>query len=155
MRLFAFAVVLCLCSAALGDEENWNQFRGPRGDGTTTVTGLPVRFGEGSPDIVWKTPIPGRAWSSPVVHGNLLYLTFDGYDLQYIAALDKLTGKTVWKKDRGIDYKTTDGDAKKAYSTPLLVEVGGRELLVSPFAYATIAYEPKTGEPIWTVFHGG
>jgi outer membrane protein assembly factor BamB len=70
-------------------------------------------------------------------------------------ALDKLTGKTVWKRDRDIDFGTTDGDAKKAYSTPLLIKTNGRELLISPFAYATIAYDPKSGEPIWTVRHGG
>ena len=55
----------------------------------------------------------------------------------------------VWKKDRGIDFGTTDGDAKKAYSTPLLIKDGGRELLISPFAAATIAYDPKTGEPVY------
>jgi outer membrane protein assembly factor BamB len=89
------------------------------------------------------------------VFGDLLYLTFDGFDYQYFAALDKHTGETVWKKDRGIDFGTTDGDAKKAYSTPILIEAGGRKMVVSPFAAATIAYEPQTGEPIWTVRHGG
>lgn len=269
MRLLASVCFVLIGAAAFAADAPWNQFRGPRGDGSSTEKGLPVTFGEGSKEIVWKTSIPGRAWSSPVVwgqqiwltnapdiqgntqdrikldkpmplsavcvdldsgkvihdvklfevaelqithptntfasptpfveegrvyvhfgsygtacldtktgktiwerrdlecdhfrgpgsspivHGDLLYLTFDGYDVQFITALDKKTGKTVWKKDRGIDFGTTNGDAKKGYSTPSIIEVGGRELLISPFAVATIAYDPKTGEPIWTVRHGG
>lgn len=268
MRTVVCALVLCVGSVAVADEY-WNQFRGPRGDGTSTEQGLPVTFAEGSPEIVWKTPLKGRAWSSPVIWGQqiwvtnapeiqnttkekpkldaplemsavcfdlesgkiihniklfevdtpqfthstnsygsptsyieegrvylhfgtygtacldtktgkkiwertdircdhfrgpgssvavydgLLYLTFDGYDAQFITALDKLTGQTVWKKDRDIDFGTTDGDAKKSYSTPTLIEADGRKLLISPFAAATIAYDPKTGDPIWMVRHGG
>ena len=75
MRLMACVLILCLCSAAMGDESNWNQFRGPHGDGTSMTKGLPVKFNEGSPEIVWKTPIPGRAWSSPVVWGTQIWLT--------------------------------------------------------------------------------
>jgi outer membrane protein assembly factor BamB len=95
--------------------------------------------------------------SSPILHDNLLYLIFDGVDQQYVVALDKANGKTVWKKDRDIAYKskTPDGDHKKGYATPALVEVGGRLQLVCPSAEATIAYEPKTGEEIWRVYHGG
>jgi outer membrane protein assembly factor BamB len=93
--------------------------------------------------------------SSPVVYGDLLYLTFDGYDQQYITALNKKTGDTVWRSDRNIDFGTTDGDAKKAYSTPLLIHDGGRSLLISPFAAATIAYDPQSGAPVWMVRHGG
>src|SRR5438128_1387050 len=37
------------------------------------------------------------AGSSPITFENLLILTFDGFDFQYLAALDKTTGKTVWK----------------------------------------------------------
>ena len=44
------------------------------------------------------------AGSSPIVHGDLLFLTFDGYDKQFIVALNKNTGDTVWKRDRGIEY---------------------------------------------------
>jgi outer membrane protein assembly factor BamB len=93
--------------------------------------------------------------SSPVVYGNLLYLIFDGFDLQYVCALDKATGKTVWKTDRGIRYGTDNGDYKKAYATPALFEVGGRNLLVCPSAECTIAYDPKTGAELWRVSHGG
>jgi len=93
--------------------------------------------------------------SSPVVHGNLLFLTFDGFDYQYVAALDKRTGKTVWKTDRGIDYGTDNGDYKKAYSTPAIITVNGTTQLISPAAVETITYNANTGEPLWRVRHGG
>ena len=95
------------------------------------------------------------AGSSPVLFGNLMIVNFDGYDVQYVVALDKRTGETVWKRDRKIDYGTSDGDAKKAYGTPALVEVSGRPLLVSPSAGATIAYDPASGDEVWRIRHGG
>jgi len=95
------------------------------------------------------------AGSSPIVFGDLLFLTFDGADLQYVAALDKHTGKTVWQKDREIDYGTDNGDHKKAFSTPTIVTSAGRPQLVSPAAAATMAYDPFTGEGLWKVHHGG
>src|SRR5947208_1392603 len=55
------------------------------------------------------------AGSSPVLYGGLLFLTFDGFDVQYVAALDKKTGETVWKKDRKINYPDSNGDLHKAY----------------------------------------
>jgi outer membrane protein assembly factor BamB len=93
--------------------------------------------------------------SSPIVHDGLLFVNFDGVDRQYVVALDKKTGKTIWQKDRGIDYGTDNGDNKKAYGTPSIITVNGKEQLVSPSAVETIAYEPKTGKIIWRVRHGG
>lgn len=93
--------------------------------------------------------------SSPVVWNDLLFLTFDGYDRQYVTCLNKNTGKTVWTKDRAIKYKTDNGDLKKAYSTPQVIEVGGKPQVVSSAAVATIAYDPHTGDEIWIVYHGG
>jgi outer membrane protein assembly factor BamB len=114
----------------------------------------------GSGKVLWqRRDLPCDHWrgpgSSPVLGDGLLFLIFDGYDVQYVAALDKTNGKTVWKKDRNIKYRIDDGDIKKAYCTPALVEVGGKKQLVCPSAEATIAYEPKTGEEIWRVHHGG
>lgn len=95
------------------------------------------------------------AGSSPILYGDLLILTFDGFDVQYLIALDKKTGKTVWKRDRTFHNPTINGDAKKAYGTPLVITVDGRPLIVSPSAEATAAYDPKTGDEVWRVHHGG
>jgi outer membrane protein assembly factor BamB len=93
--------------------------------------------------------------SSPIIWRDLLFLNFDGFDVQYVVALDKATGRTVWKKDRDIDFMTTNGDSKKAYCTPTVITVAGKEQLISPAAVATIAYEPRTGKELWKVYHGG
>jgi outer membrane protein assembly factor BamB len=93
--------------------------------------------------------------SSPILYENLLIVAFDGFDQQYVVALDKATGKTVWKKDRDIDYGTTNGDLKKAFATATVVEVNGQAQVICPSAGATIAYEPRTGQEIWRVQHGG
>ena len=95
------------------------------------------------------------AASSPVLFDKKLFLTFDGYDFQFVAALDAATGKVAWKKDRNIKFKNDNGDYKKAFSTPSLLEVNGKTQLVSPAAEATIAYDPASGDELWRVSHGG
>jgi len=93
--------------------------------------------------------------SSPIVDRERLYVHFDGFDLQYVVALDKQTGKTVWRTDRGDIYPTDNGDRKKAYGTPALIEFGGRRQLISPGAEATMSYDPASGQQLWIVHHGG
>jgi len=93
--------------------------------------------------------------SSPIVVDELLVLTFDGIDVQFLVALDKASGKTAWKRDRKTVFDTDDPDYHKAYSTPAVISVEGQPQLVSPSAGATIAYVPKTGEEIWRVRSGG
>ena len=93
--------------------------------------------------------------SSPIIFENLLILTFDGFDVQYLIALDKTNGKTVWKKDRSITYGTENGDNKKAFSTPSVFKIDGKNQLVSAAAVGTVSYDPATGEELWKVHHGG
>lgn len=105
---------------------------------------------------IWeRKDFPCNHWrgpgSSPIIYKNLLFLHFDGYDFQYIVALDKLTGKTVWKKDRMDLYETDNGDHKKAFATPAVFEIDGQPLLISPYAKTVMAYEPLTGKEIWWV----
>jgi outer membrane protein assembly factor BamB len=75
--LLAAAVVTCPCFlpcvlAAGGDD--WPQFRGPNGQGHAMVRRCPVRWSE-TENIVWKVPIEGLGWSSPVVADGRIWLT--------------------------------------------------------------------------------
>jgi outer membrane protein assembly factor BamB len=90
----------------------------------------------------------------------LLVLNFDGSDRQYVVALDKLTGKTVWKTDRTMDFQDLDhetkrpkraGEFRKAFSTPLITEAGGKPMLISLGSMALYGYEPDTGKELWRV----
>ena len=89
--------------------------------------------------------------SSPILYENLLIAPFDGFDYQYVVALDKQTGRTVWKTDRSNDYGTDDGDFKKAFCTPLVVQAAGRTQLISPGSRAAMSYDPRTGKELWQV----
>lgn len=97
--------------------------------------------------------------SSPILHGDRLYLNFDGSDHQFVVALDKHTGRTLWEVKRGIDFKDlgadgkpeAEGDMRKAYATCHLATFGGVEHLLSQGAKAMYAYDPTTGRELWRV----
>jgi len=228
--------------------EDWPQFRGPDGEGHSTEKGLPLEWSE-SKNVLWKTPVAGRGWSSPVVaggrvwlttaterqdrgslrvlaydvqsgrevvnvevfsvpsvflknaknslasptpivegdrvyvhfgadgtaalstdgrivwkitlpydsmHGNggsptlyrdLLIVSCDGADDAFVIALDKATGKTRWKTQRRRPFD-------QSYTTPLVIQVDGRDQVVSIGAYRAAAYDPLTGREIWRVSYG-
>ena len=89
--------------------------------------------------------------SSPVIFEELLIQHYDGFDVQYVVALDKQTGDTVWRMERRDIFDTDNGDLKKAFATPIVIDVDGRPQLISPAAKATFAYDPFTGEELWYV----
>jgi len=55
-------------------EGSWPQWRGPSGQGTSNEKNLPAEWGAGN-NIKWRTSIPGRGHSSPIVWGNRIFLT--------------------------------------------------------------------------------
>ena len=239
---------LALLSALRLSAEDWPQFRGPGGEGHSAEKDLPLQWSE-SQNILWKTPVSGRGWSSPAVaggrvwlttaterqgdaslrvlaydvqsgrevvnvevfsvrdvvlknaknsfasptpivegdrvyvhfgadgtaalttdgrivwktalrydsmHGNggsptlyrdLLIVSCDGSDEAYVVALDKTTGKVRWKTQRREPYD-------QSYTTPLVIQVNGRDQVVSIGAFRAGAYDPLTGKEIWRVSYG-
>jgi outer membrane protein assembly factor BamB len=103
-------------------------------------------------------PLPG-AGSSPIIFRNLLIMNFDGSDHQFVIALDKQTGKTVWMTKRSIDFQdvdasgkiAADGDMRKAFATPHVAQLNGRWELISLGAKAAYSYDPMTGRELWRV----
>jgi outer membrane protein assembly factor BamB len=90
--------------------------------------------------------------SSPALWEDLLIVPCDGADVQFVVALNKDTGKEVWRTDRP-PIRQTNGEFRKSYCTPLVIEVNGTEQVVIPGAQWCIAYEPRTGKEIWRIDH--
>lgn len=95
--------------------------------------------------------------ASPVLAGDLVIMPFDGsstgedksigwqkpWGESFILALDKGTGKERWRGRRGM--------SRIAHGTPILVQAGGRELLLSNAGDVVQGFEPGTGERLWSV----
>lgn len=117
-----------------------------------------IRTSDGS--ILWKRTdlkcnhVQGPG-SSPILYKNLLILHFEGTDTRYLVALDKTTGETVWKTDRPVKpYDPLPEIGKKAYVTPILVTVKGKDLIISNGSAVCCAYDPLSGKEIWSVVRG-
>lgn len=125
-----------------------------------------ARLDAATGEVVWqRRDLPARHFrgpgSSPILAGELLVLTLDGIDQQYVTALNKNTGETIWRTDRSTDYGDLDengnphrdGDLRKAFGTPALMHVRGRQQLISVGSRAAFGYDLETGAQIWTVTH--
>ena len=103
------------------------------------------------------------AGSSPILFRDLLLMHFDGSDVQYVVALDKRTGRTVWKTPRSIDFQDlepngkpkADGDYRKAFATPQIVMAGGRPVMISLGSKAAYGYDPANGKELWRLEERG
>jgi outer membrane protein assembly factor BamB len=94
-------ILLSLIINTLSETEaqNWPCFRGPNGDGTSIETSLPVRW-DSVTHVVWKIPVPGKGYSSPVVWNDRLFLTtaFSESQEKVLLCYDCKTGKLLWQK---------------------------------------------------------
>src|SRR6266581_1971289 len=96
MRTITALLTIAGCVYSGRANEDWPQFRGPNGDGRSDSSGLPLTWSE-SEGVRWKTPVHGRAWSSPVVLGNQVWLTTateDGREL-FVVCVDRDSGKIL------------------------------------------------------------
>lgn len=101
-RCPAFVLPTLLALALLpgvGRAENWPVWRGPRGDGTSRETGIPTHWSS-TENVRWKTPLPGRGYSSPVVWGERIFVTWCVEDkkTRVLGCLDRRDGKLLWDK---------------------------------------------------------
>jgi outer membrane protein assembly factor BamB len=91
--------------------------------------------------------------ASPVVWKNLVIVQCDGIDKQYVVAIDKATGKTVWKTTRSGELHANP-EMKKAFCTPTIVEQGKVPLMISQGANWVYGYDVRDGREIWRASYG-
>lgn len=157
--------------AKAGDD--WPQFRGPTGDGLSAAKGLPLAWSE-SENVRWKTPLPGRGRSSPVVLGDRIWLTTAiehnprrqrvGPDDCTVAdrvslgavCLDRRapgardgSGKLLWHVTLFEVDKPAPVHAFNSFATPTPVAEPGR-LYCDFGAMGTACLDAATGKTLWT-----
>jgi outer membrane protein assembly factor BamB len=149
------ALALCLlggapAQSAFGDD--WPQFRGPTGQGLSDTRGLPLEWGE-SVNVAWKTPVPGRGWSSPVVADGRVWVTTAtdegrGASLRALA-FDADTGREVVNVEvfHAADRRLLNFKNSHASPTPI---VEGDRVYVHFGAEGTAALT-SAGEIAWKI----
>jgi outer membrane protein assembly factor BamB len=129
--------------------ENWPQFRGPDGTGHSDARGLPLEWSE-TKNVVWKTAIHDRGWSSPVVYGKQIWLTSaskDGREL-FVLCIDRDTGKILrdWKLFEVAQPQFIHPFNTPASPTPV-IEAG--RVYITFGSAGTACIDTKTFRVIW------
>lgn len=247
MRFSLVALLFCGIAVAVVQADNWPNWRGPHATGVAVGTNYPLVWSN-TEGVLWKSSLPGKGASTPIVWGDKIFLTcgvdgqntllcldragkllwkvvvgqerpgkhkkgtgsnpsaasdgqhvfayfksgdlacldFDGkivwqqnlqqlygedtlwWDLgtspvltkknvvvavmqsgpSYLVAFDKASGKLEWKQDRNLDAPS---EAAQSYSTPLVLEDAGREILVVLGADHVTCHDAATGQELWRV----
>jgi len=162
--------------ASLAAAENWPQWRGPRGDGTSSEAEVPTKWdGTTGENILWKVPVPGEGHASPIVWGDRIFVVacLLPKNERVLLCFDKRQGKLLWRRSvlkASLEGKhalnsyasstpTTDGEL--IYVT--FLEVGEKSIIatnvsrprpVKPGQMVVAAYDFQ-GNQKWIVRPGG
>src|SRR5687768_8676426 len=75
---------------------DWSRFRGPNGSGVSTATKVPLEFGPAK-NLLWRLALP-QGHSSPILHGDRIYLTAFRGDALVTLAIDRVAGRVLWER---------------------------------------------------------
>ena len=158
---FVFALLVCLCVTSTTTAETWSRFRGPSGSGIAGKN-IPVTWSE-TENLAWKTELPGKGSSSPVIAGDKIFLTtYSGYgfsvtepgeksDLKlHVVCLSRQNGKILW--DKTIDPSPDEQKASKrvadhgyASPTPCVDD----QNVYAAFGPSGVVAFTQEGEQLW------
>ena len=167
-----FSLGLCAMAASSRAELLWPEFRGPTAQGYSTAKGLPTEW---APDknIVWRSEVPGKGWSSPVVANGRIFITTavgfaeapepggaaapaqaktsksDPVGL-HVIALDATTGKIAWDTQvfQVSDPVALKMHGKNSQASPSVVYEAGH--VYAHFSHHGTACLDEAGKILWT-----
>ena len=139
--------LFCLAACDSVQAENWMRFRGPTGQGLSNETNLPVTW-SATENVKWKTSLPGKGWSSPIVFEDQIFLTAsteEGVSCQVIC-LNRKDGSVNWTTEV---HRQKPGPMRKqnSYATPTPVTDGKH--VYSVFYDGTIIAVDFSGKIVW------
>lgn len=138
--------------------EDWPEFRGPQHQGHSEATGLPLQWSP-TKNVVWKAELQGRAWSSPIVVNDVIYMTNavgakdstdlkDSYSLR-VMALRAADGGVIWDTEVfTMESPHAMGiHGKNSYASPTPIFENGR--IYAHFGHFGTACLSADGKVIW------
>ena len=139
------SLTLLLSSIALAAD--WPMWRGPLGDGTTAESGLPEKWSQ-TENVLWKTELPDRGNSTPVVWGDKVFVTqaIEKAGRRLLLCFDRKTGRQLW--EAGTTYREpelTHGTNPYCAASPA---TDGKHIVVF-FASAGVYCYDFEGKEIW------
>ena len=144
------AILLFFPLLVISRADGWPQFRGPTMDGHSPATGLPREWSE-TKNVKWKTPIPHRGWSTPLVSETQVWLTTataDGHDF-FVFCLDRATGAVKHEaKLFHADNPEKLGNDLNSYASPTGLLSGGM-VFVHFGSYGTACLDTASFKEVW------
>src|SRR5262245_44589519 len=148
--LFASCVLLGIAVLPAVASDNWPQFRGASGDGTSDAKGLPTKWNE-KENVKWKTPLHDKGWISPVSWGDQVWITAATEDgtKDYAICVNNNTGKIIhdihlWDNEKVYPL----GNALNGYASCTSAIEDGR-VYVHFGSYGTACLDSKSGKILW------
>lgn len=146
LRPFVLPTLACLCLAVVSDlsaqetrlqrdtgpievsESDWPWWRGPNRDGIADAHQTPPLKWSSDKNVVWKSPVPGRGHSSPVVVGNRVFLTTadEKAGVQSVLCFDHDSGDVLWKTDVHKGGLTKKGNKRSSQASSSVASDGRR-----------------------------
>ncbi|HUR46593.1 MAG TPA: PQQ-binding-like beta-propeller repeat protein [Candidatus Saccharimonadales bacterium] len=167
----AAVFILCASTVAGAAAGNWPQFRGPDSIGVSDNTGLPDHWGTNQ-NVAWKSEVPGRGWSSPIIWGNHVFLTtvakegemempkkglyFGGERKEIpkanhqwlVLCYDLESGRELWRKQAHGGQPPSGLHVKNTYASETPVTDGQR--LFAYFGNVGLFAYDLGGKPLWS-----
>ena len=116
---FLFFLLLLIINP-VAEAQNWPNWRGPNGDGTSTETNIPTKW-DSVTNVVWKVPVPGQGYSSPIIWQDFLFMTTAIQESQekVLLCYNNKNGKLLWQKTvLNTPFENKHNDNSYASGTP-------------------------------------
>ncbi len=152
LRLFATALLVPCCQLQSANAADWNQFRGPAGQGHADISDVAVTWSE-SENVAWKVALPGNGWSSPVVANNQIFVTTAVVNEEAkttslrAVCLNAVDGNTIWDTEVFQKEGAPKIHEKNSHASPTPV-VEGEHLYVH-FGTEGTACLTTAGTVVW------
>jgi outer membrane protein assembly factor BamB len=138
------SLLLALVTVAAASDTDWSRFRGPNGSGISATKGLPAEFG---PDrnVIWKVDLP-QGYSSPIIHGDRIFLTALRDEALLTIAVDRGSGKVLWERTAPRDRKEKLDKRNRPAAASAATD--GQHVTVFFGDYGLVTYDIE-GKELW------